>query len=147
MTPEILSQVEALAGSPSAAEALCGKLNVEFHPLGCSVVRNAAEGGDRCNHVSHAVRLASDAAYAKQNGAKPTLSAKPVPLIAPKFTAAAAAPGVSSPFDAPIAAPVSVSVVVEAEAVDEPAAEAEEVPVADVPVKAEAKPAKAAKKK
>lgn len=140
MTPEILKQVEAVKHNPHAAEALCGRANVEFHPLACDVVRDAAEEGARCTHVPYGVRIAREAAYAKLTGTEPPKSVAP---SKPKFAAAAAAPGVESPYDLP--APVEVVAPAGSVAVDEPAAVVVDDPEVEI---AAAKPAaKAAKKK
>jgi len=61
MTPVILDEVRAVAANPVAAEQLCGKKNVEFHPLACDVVLEAA--GARCTHVTATVRAFREEAF------------------------------------------------------------------------------------
>lgn len=56
MTPEILKEVEKVADDPVAAEKLCGKRGVEFHPLACDLVEAAKDKDLFCRHVTNAVR-------------------------------------------------------------------------------------------
>lgn len=61
-----LQEIKAVAHDPVAAEKLCAKLGVEFHPIGCDIVTTAAaEEGEvkLCQHVSAVDRKSRQASF------------------------------------------------------------------------------------
>ena len=61
----ILQDIKAVAADPVAAEKLCAKLNVEFHPIGCDIVTAVASDDKEalCQHVSAVQRKERQAKF------------------------------------------------------------------------------------
>ncbi len=65
MASTMLKDIAAQADNPVACEKLCGKLGVEFHPIGCDLVTAAATGDKdaKCQHVTAADRVTRQAKF------------------------------------------------------------------------------------
>ena len=65
MTPDIIKEIKAVADDPVAAEKLCAKYGVEYHPIGCDIVTAAETGDDEalCQHVSAVDRKTRQAKF------------------------------------------------------------------------------------